>query len=122
MQFLYITAAAFAAGILGGMGMGGGTIMIPILTILLGIEQHVAQLANLVAFVPMAVITIIKYRQKGILPKFKSIAYIVLPALIASIVGGIMAVITPSKLLKRAFGIFLICLALAKLFSMAERR
>ena len=43
---------------LGGMGMGGGTVLIPALTVILGVEQHVAQATNLIAFLPMALFTL----------------------------------------------------------------
>lgn len=54
MSFIIVMSISFAAGLLGGMGMGGGTILIPALTIFLGVEQHAAQAANLIAFLPMA--------------------------------------------------------------------
>ncbi|MGB9679340.1 MAG: sulfite exporter TauE/SafE family protein, partial [Thermoanaerobacteraceae bacterium] len=38
------------SGIIGGMGLGGGTILIPALTIFAGIEQHLAQSINLLSF------------------------------------------------------------------------
>ena len=40
------------SGIVSGAGMGGGTILILLLSFLLGIEQHVAQGANLIFFIP----------------------------------------------------------------------
>ena len=56
MSFILYLLAGFFAGLLGGMGMGGGTVLIPALTILLGVEQHIAQATNLVAFLPIAVV------------------------------------------------------------------
>ena len=44
------------AGIVSGTGMGGGTVLILLLTALCGIEQHIAQATNLIFFIP----TIIK--------------------------------------------------------------
>ena len=40
------------SGIVSGTGMGGGTILIFLLTFMLGIEQHVAQATNLIFFIP----------------------------------------------------------------------
>ena len=42
-------------GIIGGMGMGGGVILIPILTWFLGATQQEAQGMNLLCFLPMSV-------------------------------------------------------------------
>ena len=53
------------SGIVSGTGMGGGTILILVLSIFLGIEQHTAQATNLVFFVPTsisAIIVSIKYK------------------------------------------------------------
>ena len=50
--------AGLLGGIIGGMGMGGGTLTIPILTIFLSFQQLRAQGVNLVAFLPMAIIAI----------------------------------------------------------------
>ena len=37
MRFLVYLLAGLAGGILGGMGMGGGTVLIPILTMFCGV-------------------------------------------------------------------------------------
>ena len=47
------------AGIVSGTGMGGGTILIFLLTFLSGIEQHVAQATNLIFFIPTSIVAII---------------------------------------------------------------
>ena len=53
------------SGIISGLGMGGGTILILILTLFGNIEQHVAQATNLIFFIPTSIATIIiNYKQK----------------------------------------------------------
>ena len=47
------------SGTVSGTGMGGGTILILVLSVFLGIEQHVAQATNLVFFVPTSISAII---------------------------------------------------------------
>ena len=57
-------------GIIGGMGMGGGTLLIPLLTIFLSIEQKTAQSINLLAFIPMALVAlIIHFKNKMVMTK-----------------------------------------------------
>ena len=58
MIILY-ALTGFLAGILGGMGMGGGTLLIPILTIFLGFKQKNAQAINLLVFIPMSLFALI---------------------------------------------------------------
>ena len=43
------------SGIFSGIGMGGGTILIFLLTTFLNIEQHLAQSTNLIYFIPTAI-------------------------------------------------------------------
>ena len=49
MAFLLLALCGFAGGLLGGMGMGGGTALIPLLT-LAGVPQAAAQGVNLLSF------------------------------------------------------------------------
>ena len=47
------------SGIVSGTGMGGGTILIFLLSFLMGVEQHVAQATNLIFFIPTSIVAII---------------------------------------------------------------
>ena len=49
------------SGIISGMGIGGGTILIPALTIILNMEQKTAQAINLIYFIPTAVTAVITH-------------------------------------------------------------
>ena len=50
-----LITTGFLSGIIGGMGIGGGTILIPIMTIFLGFDQKTAQAVNLIYFIPTAI-------------------------------------------------------------------
>ena len=39
------------SGLITGTGMGGGTVLIALLTFVLGLDQHVAQATNLIFFI-----------------------------------------------------------------------
>ena len=90
--------------------MGGGTILIPALTIIFGVEQHVAQATNLIAFLPMAFFTLSIHKKNGLL-KTEGLSFIVIPALLTSIAAGFTAALLPSVVLKKLFGAFLAVLA-----------
>ena len=61
----------FIAGTVSGMGMGGGTILIPSLVIFAGIAQKTAQGINLLYFMPSAVAALILHiKNKHIKTKF----------------------------------------------------
>lgn len=42
MEFLWYAVAGVLGGVLGGMGMGGGTVLVPLLSIFYAVEQHTA--------------------------------------------------------------------------------
>ena len=117
MAFLIYLAAGLLAGILGGMGMGGGTILIPALTIFLGVNQHVAQATNVIAFLPMAAIVLPAHKKSGLL-RTDDVWEIVIPALITTVLAGFVMAALPTEVLKKLFGIFLVALAVKQLFSL----
>ena len=47
------------SGIVSGTGMGGGTVLIFLLTIINNVEQHIAQATNLIFFIPTSIMAII---------------------------------------------------------------
>lgn len=120
MSFILYMLAGLVSGILGGMGMGGGTILIPVLTLFLGVEQHVAQATNLIAFLPMAAFSLKVHKDKGLL-KTDGVWWIVAAALVTSVAGGIVAAFLPAVALKKLFGAFLVFLALKGLFSLWQK-
>lgn len=111
MSFILYLAAGFLSGMLGGMGMGGGTVLIPVLTLFFGVEQHVAQATNLIAFLPMAAFSLKVHSDKGLL-RTDGVWQVVLPALITSVAGGFVAAFLPGEILKKLFGAFLVFLAI----------
>ncbi len=106
---IFFIISGLVSGIFAGMGMGGGTFLIPILTVLLSVEQKTAQLINLIVFLPMALICTIIYARKKLL-KFKYLLLISVPACAVSIVAAIFSLKTSNNLLKISFGVFLIIL------------
>ncbi|MGN0134608.1 MAG: TSUP family transporter, partial [Anaerotignum sp.] len=60
-----VAAIGFFSGIISGMGIGGGTILIPALLFLTGIDQHQAQGVNLIYFIPTAITALITHQKKG---------------------------------------------------------
>lgn len=107
------------SGIVSGTGMGGGTILILILSVFMGIDQHVAQATNLVFFVPTsitAIITVIK--EKLIVWK------IAIPVAISGIVGAIIGARISLNMnvnsLKKYFGYFLIIITIHEIYSLIK--
>ena len=98
------------------MGMGGGTALIPLLTLLLGVPQAAAQGVNLLSFFPMAALALTVHAKNGLLKK-EGLLFLVLPALVLSAAAALLAAHLPALLLRRAFGSFLVALSLFRLAS-----
>lgn len=110
MSFYLYLILGFLGGIPAGMGMGGGTVTIPLLVLVGGVEQKIAQCANLFSFLPMSLGALKTHADNGLL-KTKGILWIILPALFFSALGATLAASLPSELLKKGFGAFLIGLS-----------
>ncbi len=104
----------FFGGIPAGMGMGGGTVTIPLLVLIGGVEQKLAQCANLFAFLPMSAFALKTHAENKLL-SVNGIGWVIVPALLSAAAGTAVAVALPSALLKKAFGIFLVFLSMAGL-------
>lgn len=107
MKIIWFLIAGAVSGVIAGMGMGGGTLLIPILSIFLGVEQRNAQGINLVVFVPMSIVAlIIHFKNK--LVDFKIGIPIMLSGIVASIGGSLLAMSISNDMLKKLFGGFLL--------------
>lgn len=116
IKIIFLAVSGIAAGILGGMGMGGGTILIPLLTIFFNVGQKEAQAINLVAFIPMAIVSLaIHIKNKRV--KKEGLLWIIVPAVLTSVGGGFAAQAVNGEVLKRIFGGFLLLLSVVQFFS-----
>ncbi|MBO5713546.1 MAG: sulfite exporter TauE/SafE family protein [Clostridia bacterium] len=116
LDFLWFLIAGFLAGIPGGMGMGGGTVLIPILIVFLGVTQHNAQAVNLITFIPMAIVVLI-FHFKNKLVKVKDLLWLIIPAVVFGVGASLLATVIKGEILKRIFGGFLIVLSVIQFFS-----
>ena len=117
MEWITLIIAGLFGGIVGGMGMGGGTLLIPLLTLYVGLPQLEAQMINLVAFIPMAVVSlVIHYKNKLI--DLKKIIYVLPSALIFAVVGAMLSGIIDQHILRHIFGWFMIAISLIYLLKM----
>lgn len=104
---LWYVVAGIAGGVIGGMGMGGGTLLIPILTLMLSVGQLEAQAINLIVFVPMAIVTLIIHI-KNKLVDFKKLIYSLPLALVLAVIGALIVKKIDESVLKTTFGVFML--------------
>ena len=114
MKFVFFILAGILGGILAGMGMGGGTLTLPILVLLLGVGQLTAQYANLIAFLPSGTAALLLHVKNGFV-KTDNLVYLLIPAIVACAASSIFATDIGGELLKKLFGGFLCLIALTSL-------
>ena len=115
MEILFGTISGFISS----MGMGGGTILIYLLTTFSKIDQHIAQGANLVFFIPTCITAIIvNIKNKNI--NYRLSVPIIITGIIGAIIGAKLSVNMPIKELRRYCGVFLICVSINEIYSLGK--
>jgi len=103
-----LIVTGLVAGLLAGLlGIGGSVIMIPVITLGLEADYHLAQAAAMCVNVVVAIPAFYKhYKKKAI--RFDVVGRILPGALVAIVVGVMLSDRLPSAVLTRVFGLFLI--------------
>lgn len=103
---MLVAIVGVLSGIISGMGIGGGTILIPALIILFNTKQQIAQSINLLSFIPTAIVALVTHiKNKNV--DLKLAVIIVLGGIAGAFAGALLASVISSNLLRRLFGIFL---------------
>jgi uncharacterized membrane protein YfcA len=121
MKTVLFLIAGMAGGVLAGMGMGGGTLTIPLLVLLLGVEQSLAQSVNLVAFLPTGTVALgVHLKNKFV--SFDKVLYLLLPALVTTVLSSIFATNLGGEVLTKLFGGFLTATALGSFLALIFKK
>ena len=108
-------------GFLSGLGIGGGSLLIIWLTVVVGIDPQTARSINLLFFIPSAVIVCILRHRDGTL-KLRPL----LPAMIAGCLAAasfsVIATVLDVKILKKLFGIILLAAGARELFYQGKEK
>ena len=120
MERIWQTAAAFGAGALGAMGLGGGSLLLLYLTLAAGVEQLEAQGINLLFFLPTGLLAVSLHSHSRLI-RWK----IALPAIAAGLAGSLAgswgAGLLPQEWLRRLFGALVLALGLRELWAARKR-
>ena len=100
-------AAGLAAGLL---GIGGGALFVPALTLGLGLGQLEAEATSLLAIVPVAVVGALRQRTRGN-ADLRSGALLGLLGVAGAVAGVAIANAVPQRLLEVSFALFLVVIA-----------
>jgi uncharacterized protein len=98
----------FAAGFLSGtIGIGGGLLFVPTMTVGLRLSQAVAQGTSLLAIVPTAIVGGVTHIREGNVMRDPALA-MGGGGVVGAVIGAVVAVEVPGPLLARIWGAFLV--------------
>ncbi len=106
--------ASLLSGAIGGMGIGGGVILIPVLTSLFSVAQKDAQFVNLIYFVPVAIFALVVHYRAGRL-EIKKALFMALGGVAGAFLGADIASRIGVSVLKKLFGAFLFFIGIKQL-------
>ena len=104
---LELATGALVGFLSGLLGVGGGTILVPILTLLFGVEQHQAQGVSLFMIIPTAISGAWTHARLGHV-HWRVVWPVALASIVAAIAGARLAQVLPAATLRFAFGLLLV--------------
>ena len=113
--------AGFGTGILSAWGVGGGTLLLLIMTLFLGVDQTTAQTINLLYFLPTAGVALVSHRRNGLLEK-EAVQAAVPAGLAAAAAAVWVATAVDVAMLRRPFGVFLLFTGVMTLFQTKQKK
>lgn len=98
-----------ALGFLSGLGVGGGSLLLLWLTVVMDVPQETARVMNLMFFLPSA-LTATWFRRREAKPDRSITVPAIAAALLGAVFGNFLGPMLDTSLLKKAFGLlFIIC-------------
>src|SRR5437773_8904113 len=105
---LFVVLAAFgvAVGIASGLlGVGGGTLMVPFLTLVAGFSQHAAEATSLLVILPTAIAGTLALRRRGVGDAGFAIRFGTVGS-VGAVLGALVALALPAAALREVFAVF----------------
>ena len=106
----YLTAGAGAGLLAGFLGIGGGIILVPVMTGLMWLDQHKAHGTSLAIIVPIAIAGTVIYGVRGDV-NWALVATIGSGSVVGAVIGAKLMMKVPSYRLRQLFGVYTIAIA-----------
>lgn len=110
LHYALLALAGFVIGCVAGLtGVGGGILLVPTLVLAFGVGQRIAQGTSLVAILPTAAIGALVHFRHGSVEPARA-GWLALGGVPASVVGAIVALWLPQRVLAGLFGLLLLAM------------
>lgn len=120
VEGVLVIALGVAAGTIAGLfGVGGGTIFVPTLTLVLGLSQLHAEATSLLAIIPVAILGSWRQSHEGTV-RWGDATIMGLVSVAAAVAGALIAEVAPERALRLGFAVLLLITA-AQLVLRARR-
>jgi uncharacterized membrane protein YfcA len=98
-----VAVGAFSAA----FGIGGGLMMVPVMVIAYGLDQHAAQGTSLVVIVPTALVGAIAHHRRGLVD-WRAAGFMAAGGIAGVFLGARVALATGAETLQTVFGVVVI--------------
>lgn len=116
MEWFWLVLIGAAGGVASGLlGVGGGTVFIPLLVYILGYDLHVAVGTSLAVIIPTAVSGVVRHGTAGKV-EWAAAAVIAVFAILGAWFGAGLSLKMNTLLLRRVFALFLVFVAVRMFF------
>lgn len=95
------------ASVISAWGVGGGTLLLLVMTLFLGVDQRTAQGINLLFFLPTAASALVCHARGGYLDK-PTLKAAVPAAVTAALIGAWISNAVDVEVLRKPFGVYLL--------------
>lgn len=120
-HFLISLGVGTVLGFLSGLGVGGGSLLLLWLTLVLDMEQSTARMVNLLFFLPSAAVACYYRRKQGTLDIKK-----MLPAIFAGCLGALLGTrigaVLDTSALKKGFGVLLLATGIREILWKPQKK
>lgn len=114
-------AVGTVLGFLSGLGVGGGSLLLLWLTLVLNLEPTAARTVNLWFFLPAALVAC-HYRKKQGALEFRKMISAIAAGCIGALLGTKLGAVLDTQLLKKAFGILLLLTGIREIFWKSKKK
>ena len=120
-SFPFSLAVATVLGFLAGLGVGGGSLLLLWLTLVLNLEPTAARAVNLWFFLPAALVAC-HYRKKQGTLEIRKMVPAIAAGCIGALLGTKLGAALDTQLLKKAFGILLLVTGIREIFWKSQKK